>query len=399
MTKLPKKWKEWLPLTLSLCAAVALYVVLTHIPSIWHAIRTFFGYFTPVILGAVIAYVVNPLAELFRRRFFCRLRSEKSRNVLSNALAFITVIALLALMLVILIPQLIDSASTFVSNLDGYLASVKARLPDLSMFGSALDVESLLESREKLIVMATDMLKNNAGRLVETSLGAGRSVLQWVIALFLSIYFLSDKEKLKAGFSRLLRALMPADRFDGGVSFLRRCHEILNRYVVFNLLDAIVIGCVNAMFMAITGIPYIGLVSFLVGFTNLIPTFGPIIGAAIGALVLVLVKLRYAIIFLIFTVILQVCDGYLVKPKLFGSSLGVSSLWILVGIVVGGRIFGTAGVLLAIPGMAILDDLYSDYFLPWLERRKKVKERAAAPPPEPPDAEEPPQKAAAEKAE
>ncbi len=389
MNRLQKKWKEWLPFTLSLCAAVALYVVLTHIPSIWRAIRTFFGYFTPVILGVVIAYVVNPLAELFRRRIFCKLRSEKSRNVLSNTLAFVTVIALLVLMLVILIPQLIDSATTFVSNLDGYLASVKSRLPDLSMFGSALDLNSLLESREQLIVKATDVLKNNAGRLVETSLGAGRSVLQWLIALFLSIYLLSDKDKLKAGLSRLLQALMPANRFNGGVTFLRRCHEILNRYVVFNLLDAIAVGCVNAMFMAITGIPYVGLVSFLVGFTNLIPTFGPIIGAAIGALVLALVKLRYAIIFLIFTVILQVCDGYLIKPKLFGSSLGVSSLWILVGIVVGGRIFGTAGVLLAIPAMAILDDLYSDYFMPWLEKRKKAKEQAAAPPPETPAAEEP----------
>ena len=148
--------------------------------------------------------------------------------------------------------------------------------------------------------------------------------------------------------------------------------------MVFNLLDALVIGCINAMFMAIAGIPYVGLVSFIVGVTNLIPTFGPIIGAVIGALLLALVKLRYAIIFLIFTVVLQICDGYLVKPKLFGTSLGVSSLWILVGVVVGGRMFGTAGMLLAIPAVAIIDDLYSDYFMPWLERRARRREEAKA---------------------
>ena len=147
---------------------------------------------------------------------------------------------------------------------------------------------------------------------------------------------------------------------------------------LFNLLDALVIGCINAMFMAIAGIPYVGLVSFVVGATNLIPTFGPIIGAVVGALVLALVKVRYAIIFLIFTVVLQTCDGYLGKPKLFGTSLGVSSLWILVGVVVGGRMFGTAGMLLAIPAVAILDDLYSDYCMPWLERRARRREQEKA---------------------
>ncbi len=378
MNKIAKKLKEWLPLTLALCAAVILYVILTHIPSIWRAVRTFFGYFSPLILGIVIAYVVNPLSEMFRKSLFRKVRKEKRQTLFSNALAFLTVIAVIVLMLLILIPQLIDSISTFVSNLDGYLASVKAKIPQMKLFGNALDLQDYLESREKLLTMATEMLRNNADTLLKTSLGAGRSVMQWVIALFLSIYLLSDKANLKKGLARLFSALTPENRRASWAGFLRRCDEILNRYVVFNLLDALVIGCINAMFMAIAGIPYVGLVSFIVGVTNLIPTFGPIIGAVIGALLLALVKLRYAIIFLIFTVVLQIFDGYLVKPKLFGTSLGVSSLWILVGVVVGGRMFGTAGMLLAIPAVAIIDDLYSDYFMPWLERRARRREEAKA---------------------
>ena len=380
MNKLSQKLKEWLPLALALCAAVVVYVVLTHLSSIWGGIRSFFRFFTPVFIGAVIAYVVNPLANLFRNRVFRGVKKEKARTVLSNALAFVTVIALLALMLVIMIPQMVESVSLFVSNLDGYLDSVKARLPDLKLFGNALDLQSFLESREKLLNMLMDMVQKNADKLLKTSLVAGKGVMQWVIALFLSIYLLSGKENLKKGGCRLLRALIPARKYESSLTFLRRCDQILNRYVVFNLLDALLIGCVNAMFMAIAGIPYVGLVSFLVAVTNLIPTFGPIIGAAVGALVLALVKLKYAIVFLIFTVVLQTCDGYLVKPKLFGSSLGVSSLWILVGVVVGGRMFGAAGVLLAIPAVAILDHLYSDYFMPWLEKRRKAKEAAQAPP-------------------
>ena len=122
--------------------------------------------------------------------------------------------------------------------------------------------------------------------------------------------------------------------------------------------------------MVVMGIPYVGLVSFIVAVTNLIPTFGPMIGDAVGALLLCLVKMRYAVIFLIFTVLIQICDGYVIKPKLFGSSLGVSSLWILIGIIVGGRVFGAVGVLLAIPAVAILDFLYTDYILPRLEARE-----------------------------
>lgn len=378
MNKFAKKLRGWLPLTLALCAAVVLYVILTHIPALWRAVRTFFGYFSPVILGIVIAYVVNPLSELFRRSLFRKIRKEKRQTLCSNALAFFTVIAVIVLMLLILIPQLIGSVTTFISNLDGYLDSIKDKLPELKLFGNALDLREYLESREKLLTVAGEMLRNNADTLLKTSLGAGRSVMQLVIALFLSIYLLADKANLKKGLTRLFRALTPEKRRESWGAFLRRCDQILNRYVVFNLLDALVIGCVNAMFMAVAGIPYVGLVSFVVGATNLIPTFGPIIGAVVGALLLALVKLRYAIVFLIFTIVLQICDGYLVKPKLFGTSLGVSSLWILVGVVVGGRMFGTAGMLLAIPAVAILDDLYSDYFMPWLERRARRREQEKA---------------------
>ena len=123
--------------------------------------------------------------------------------------------------------------------------------------------------------------------------------------------------------------------------------------------------------MLVVGMPYVGLVSFVVAITNLIPTFGPIVGGVIGAFALVLVKPWYALAFLVFTLVLQTLDGYVLKPRLFGSSLGVSGLWILIGVIVGGRIFGVIGILLAIPGVAILDFIYRDYLLPWLEKRRR----------------------------
>jgi len=367
------KEKTWLPLALSMSTAVVVYVVLTHFSTIWTGIRTVAGFFSPVFLAAVIAYLVNPLANWYQKKLFRRLKNENIRSVASNGLAFVTVIALLALLLVILIPQMVEGATTFLSNLDLYMEKAKSSLPNLKLFGKALNLQSFLESREKLMTALADMLKNNADIVIEASAHAGKSLFQWLIALFLSIYFLTEKDRLKKGALRLLRAASSSQAYETTIHVLQRCDSILNRYVVYNLLDSLIIGGANALVMAVMGVPYIGLVSFVVAVTNLIPTFGPMIGAVIGALILSLVELRFTVIFLILTAVLQLCDAYLVKPKLFGSSLGVSSLWILIGIVVGGRMFGAVGVLLAIPGVAILDFLYTEYFLPRLEAKARRK--------------------------
>lgn len=364
--------KNWLPQAAALSLAVLIYVVLTHFSSVWNGVRTFLGYFSPVFLGCVIAYLVNPLSKLLQRSLFQRVKKEKRKQFCSHALAFFTVLAVIALLMLILIPQLIEGVSSFTANLDSYLESLRTAFPGLNKsFGSFLNKPDVLASREKLLSAAAAAIRNNADSLLEVSALAGKSLLQWLIGLFLSVYLLAEKDKLKANGKRLLRATLPEKRFEGLLVFLRRCDRILSRYVVYNLLDSLIIGGANAVFMAVMGIPYVGLVSFIVAVTNLIPTFGPMIGGAIGALLLCLVKLRYAVIFLIFTALVQLCDAYIVNPKLFGNSLGVSSLWILIGIIVGGRMFGAVGVLLAIPAVAILDFLYTDYILPRLEARKQ----------------------------
>ncbi len=189
-----------------------------------------------------------------------------------------------------------------------------------------------------------------------------------MIAFILSVYLLAEKGKLKAGLRRLLRAVF-GERYGGVSVFLHKCNDIVHRYIVSNLIDSLIVGVANAIFMTIAGMEYVGLTSFVVAVTNLIPTFGPVIGAVIGGFVLLMVKPVHALMFLVFTIILQVCDGYVIKPRLFGSSLGVSGLWILVGVVVGGSMFGVVGILVAIPAVAIIDLIYGSYLLPWLERR------------------------------
>ena len=363
--------KPWYNNAVALCIAVTLFVLLTHWGGVRESMGTFFRYFSPVILGAIIAYIVNPLAGLYGRTLFCWIKKEKVKTFLSNFLAILTVILFLVFLLLMLIPQLIESVATFAGNLDGYVASLHAMLDSLGVSSSALGLDKFIDSSEALIETVTDFVKQNLSKILSASASVGKGAIQFLVGFLLSIYLLGDKSRLKNGGQRLLTAALGGAKYEKLAKVLRRCHSILNRYIVFNLLDSLIVGGANALFMAIVGMPYVGLVSFVVAVFNLLPTFGPVFGALIGGFVLLMVNPWHALAFLIFTAILQTIDGYILKPKLFGDSLGVSGLWILVGVIVGGRAFGVVGILLAIPAVAILDFLYREHFLPWLEARPK----------------------------
>ncbi len=365
------KQKPWYNNAVALCIAVILYVGLTNWSNVHGAISTFLHYFSPVILGIIIAYIVSPLSTLYGRSLFRWVKKEKVRIFLSNLLALITVVLFMVFLALMLIPQLIESVSTFAGNLDGYVAGLHSMLDSLGVSATVLDLDKFISSSETIIETITDFVKKNLSVILSTSVGVGKGALQFLIAFFLSIYLLADKARLKGGVKTLIKASFDNAKAEKVIKVVRLCHSILKRYIVFNLLDSLIVGSANAIFMAIVGMPYVGLVSFVVAVINLLPTFGPVIGAAIGGFVLLMVNPWHALAFLIFTVVLQTIDGYILKPKLFGDSLGVSGLWILVGVVVGGRAFGVVGILLAIPGVAMLDFLYREYFLPWLETREK----------------------------
>ena len=379
MNKDKLREKPWYNTAAAICIGVVLYVVLTRLDSIFGAAKTFVGYFAPVLTGCLIAYLVNPLAQFYGNSLFRRAKTDKGRAMPANILAFVTVILFIMVLLLVLIPQLAESIHTFANNLDGYIASAEQlinRLGILEKLGVSID--SLSEESRNIVKTVGNYLVNNISNIVTSSASAGKALFQFIIGFILSVYILADKSSLRRGGKRLMKGVFKPARYDGLAAFLRRCDEILRNYIVYNLLDSVIVGVVNAVFMVIAGMPYAGLVSFVVAVTNLVPTFGPVVGAVIGAFVLVLVKPWYALAFLIFTLVLQTCDGYLIKPKLFGSSLGVSGLWILIGVIVGGRMFGAVGMLAAIPAVAILDYIYNDLFLKWLEKKRTAADAPSA---------------------
>ncbi len=370
----------WYPNAVAICLGVVLYILLSRFSDIWGDVRVFLGYFEPVIVGCVIAYIVDPLAELFQRCFRFVKNSETRRH-LSNILAFLVVILFLAFAMVILVPQLIDSVKTFVGNLDGYVASLNRMLENWGVSKSTVDLSGFINSTENILDTVSDYIIHNIDTVLSVSTSFGMDVFRVVIAFILSIYLLTEKPRLKKGARRLLLAAFGEERYGEVRVFLRKSDAVCNRYIVYNLIDSLIVGMANAVFMVIAGMQYVGLISFSAGVTNLVPTFGPMVGMVIGCFILLMVNPVHALIFLIFSLILQTLDAYVIKPKLFGNSLGVSGLWIMVGVIAGGNMFGVVGILIAVPAVAILDFIYQTVIIAWLEK-KAAQKRKTPPSPE-----------------
>ena len=352
-----------------LCTSIVVFILLWRFPELWAGVKTFLGYFETILFGGIVAYIIDPFYEFFMR-LFRKLRNDLIRRILSIFLSFGLVIAFIVFLLITLVPQIVNSVENLIKNFDGYTLSINNMLANWELTKDRFDLTSVVESSEELLKSISDYISENSEKILSITAGIGKGVLQWFMAVIVAIYLIAEKPKLKAALKRLLKALFPEQRYISVSSFLSKCNNILSRYVIFSLADAFIVGVVNFIFMIITGMENAGLVSIVVAATNLVPTFGPIVGAIIGGFIILMTDPVKAVIFIIFTLALQLVDGYIIKPKMFGDTFGVSGLLIVAGVIIGGSMFGTVGILLAIPGVAVLDYIYKTYIITRLEKRR-----------------------------
>ena len=363
--------KRWVAYTIATCSAVILFFLLSNLGDIFKGMRVVYKILSPLVTGLIIAYIIDPFVTFLKNTVFADIKNEHTKKRLSVTTALVGIVIIIVLLMVALIPQIIVSIKTLFSNMDNYIRSLQGFLQAASVEAGTrgIDISGITRFSDDILNVVGKKIPENFNGIVTTSLSISKAIFDLFIAMFLAIYFLADKERLKGSFDRLLKRLMKADRYKAFAGFWERCNSILIRYIAFDIIDGVIVGVANFIFMSVAGIPYSVLISVLVGVTNLAPTFGPIVGGILGGFILVLVNPLQALWFIIFTIILQTIDGYVLKPKLFGGSLGVPGVWILVSIVIGGRVFGVAGILLAIPFAAIVDFIYHDMI--FREARKK----------------------------
>ena len=372
---------RWAGLTISLCIVVVFYILVSNLGNLKIFFNSFLTITSTVIIGAVIAYTVNPLAVVVYKRMKKLIKkSDNAAWILSATLSLIFVLGFFVGLLIIISPMLIENITNFALGLSGYMNSLKELVrstefdQDLKMsIINFINEQSNLTTVVSKFVLGNDITPSG---VLKFSAAFTSGVFNFLIGIILAFYFLIGKIKLVDMLSEFFTLVIPTKYFENCRNVWIKFNSIFSRFIVCELLDALIVGVVNGIFMFIMHMPYAVFCSVIVSLTNLAPTFGPFVGAFICAVILLLVKPEFVIPFLLFTLALQLIDGYVIKPRLFGSALKVPAFLVLVFIVVGGKIWGVTGVLLAIPLAAILSYIYRQIAVPWLAARKKVKDAA-----------------------
>ncbi|MBR4450467.1 MAG: AI-2E family transporter [Clostridia bacterium] len=356
------------------CIAVVLYEILEHFSAVKAAFSGVWNFIFPVVVGIIIAYLFDPIADdLFEKKILKNVKKDSARHTLGVILTIVLIVIILALLLLALIPSLVKSISKLVSNWSDYTQKLDGLIRKLAAFAANhrinIDVTKIENTIDNSMAKIVDMLKNNSKTILGKVGEIGSGITSFFVGVIFGFCFLAAKSTLLGFLNQIRSALYTKERLEKNNVLWRRCHKIFIRYVGCTLFDALVVGITTLIFTLITNTPYAALISVVVAITNIIPTFGPMIGAAIGIFFIILESPVKALVFLIFICILQAIDGMLIKPKLFKGSLGIPAVWTLVLIILGGKIAGMLGIILAIPFAAIFVIIYRETIAPKLEKR------------------------------
>ena len=368
---------------LVIAASILFFLFLNKIDIVISGVRLILDILMPVIFGFAIAYLLNPVLNFFEHTCFDplikRANFKKPKPRLARVLGIVVtmLLSLLAVagLLWLVIPQLAVSISGIVGNLPGYYNKSKDWIihlfesnPDINQF-----VESQLESIlkyvdqvvQKLIPALNDMVGGLTAGVIGVAVGVKNVLIGWII----SIYILMSKEKFSAQAKKILVAIFPIPFTK---RFIRTMHEtdrVFGGFISGKLLDSLIVGVLCFLGCSIFRMPYAVLVSVLIGVSNIIPFFGPFIGAIPSALIILLIDPVKALIFVIFIIILQQLDGNVIGPKILGESTGLSAFWVIFAILLGGGLFGFVGMFIGCPAFAVIYSLIRTFINGRLEKK------------------------------
>lgn len=341
---------------------VVIIFAFINIEALWSFITYIIKIFMPFIIGVMIAFVLNVLLNVVENKLFKKL-SEKNGKVwkkikrpTSLITTFIIIIALIAFILGLLIPQLQNTATIFTENFDSYK---KESIKILDKIGiDDKDIKVLNKNIEKIKGEVTSYVGDNKQEIVQTTFGVASSVVGTITSLVLgivfAIYILLKKEDLARQSRKVLKAYLPEKKEKRIREIANLSNKTFGNFISGQCLEALIIGVLCFIGMFILQIPYASTISVVVGFTALIPVFGAFIGTVIGAFLILMVDPTKAIIFIIFILILQQLEGNLIYPKVVGKSVGLPGIWVMVAVTVGASIAGVLGMLLSVPICSVL---------------------------------------------
>lgn len=326
---------------------------------------------SPFIYGFVMAYLLSPiynatvrgLYKLLGKYFKNKQRLFSFCKLVASVVAVVCLIGAVAGLIALIVPQVIESLTGILKSLPQRLTQLSALFNDIT---SKMDNKRLAmkmseiyaQAQTNLIELAQTKLLPGMGTLVgqvsTQVLLTLKTMMNVMIGVMACVYMLNSKERFQGQFKKVILATLPKEKAEAVFDFAKFTNRTFGGFINGKIIDSIIIGIICFILMEIFGFPYPILISAIIGITNVIPFFGPFIGAIPAAIIILLVSPIHALYFLILIFVLQQVDGNIIGPAILGNTTGIASFWVLFSIVIGGGLFGFIGMVLGVPVFAII---------------------------------------------
>lgn len=368
-SKLRQQFGRGMTAFLVVAASILFYFALLRVTELSYGAGEVFGVLKPVVYGCVIAYLMNPIVDKVDRYFIPFLERRgmarnKAQNLSRSAGIFLSLIFLFVLvgtLLNLLIPELYNSIRNMALTLPNQISDALNKLNEAQLDDSTTGalIQTAIEEGTDMFMtwMKTDLLdKTNEvmTNLTEGVLNVLNEIVNILIGLIVSVYILFSKELFARQSKKAVYAVFSAEHANMILHLTTKSNEIFGGFIIGKIIDSAIIGVLCFIGLSILNMPYIILISVIVGVTNVIPFFGPYIGAIPSAVLILLVDPMKGIYFLIFILLLQQFDGNILGPKILGNSTGLSAFWVIVAILLGGGLFGFVGMVMGVPTFAVI---------------------------------------------
>lgn len=338
------------------------------------------GAASPLILGCIIAYMVNILMSFYEKQFFKKIKSKfviKIKRPICMIAAFLTLALLISFILFMIVPELVACIEVLIAKLpkaiedlidNGKLIELLPK--DISSFIEQIDWSNIVSKVSEFLFSG---IGNVTGTVTTVISSVFSTVVTLVIGFIFSVYLLLGKDKLKRQTSKLMNHYLNAKWREHVLYVVSVLNENFRQFIVGQCIEAVILGCLCALGMLIFRFPYAIMIGVLIGFTALIPVAGAYIGAITGAFMILTVSPQKSLLFIIYIVVLQQIEGNLIYPRVVGKSIGLPAIWVLAAVTIGGGLGGVVGMLLGVPLAASVYQFLCDDMKK--ERHKKISER------------------------
>ncbi len=359
-------WSKWIAAFVFAVAVITVYKTFDNITNVFSAIGSFISLITPFIIGIALAFFLYPacrkLEDVLSRSKYSKIAAAKKG--LSVLIVYTAFLLILILGISLLMPRLSASLAEFLKRLPGYMEQIHDYLRSLTLrdnFFGLFDIEEIIRflSFENLYSM---FFRGDWGLYINGVIGVTSTLMSWLMGIIICAYTLLERDSLFRMSHKIAGIFIKEETINKIGFYVHEISSIFYNFFFGKAIDSLIIGIIAIIGFSILGLPFALLMGIITMLFNMIPYFGPIIGAVPVVLVTLLVKDVYSAIWAaVFIILLQQLDGNVIGPKILGDSVGISPFWVIFAIVVFGGFFGVPGMIFGVPAIAAIRMLLLDY--------------------------------------